>query len=489
MTHDGSPLIAIGSRTPVIRLKGTGSRSPYRRGFELVPVVPSPRATLRLPCVAMTPWHPLPPSSISRGAPPLLVQHTFTGTAYAVDLTDLTYVWSEALARQDILNRAWLDETSIDPSGDPAQLLILLRTLEAALNGDAPATWSLHRRHEHDLSLDVTCPLPAPLKALQWSFALSRATPESLTRDVIRPLLTLQRAQSSLVERLLAHLKDKDHVIDKLVDKLDSSGMDLAMVFPGAAGLRSGGRPSSRVQAGQFIKGLDVFDVERWRHEDGATRGDLRSSEALAALTSDGVRGLRREAGGSEDSQRREQDRADGKLPVTHTLDDETTEDEDAVGDDPGARRPPPPSIPAEDVTEASRRSLDAGISKQPGRGKRIGKIGGRRTTPSVTHTKDPGERPHESPQSKGGKLGKVGGGSSGTLGVARTGDEVNRAQVPRMQDEVAGKEPTPPPPRPAKDDAPSETAEERALRKRKELKEQLVGTGQGATKKRKRMF
>ena len=228
-------------------------------------------------------WHLLQLAQDSSPTPPLLLNYRFTETSYIVHLTDLTRIWAECLDRRAICARAAHDESSIDPSEDAQQLGILLRKIEAALGADGGTTLTLDPGARHGLKLTITSPLPAPLRPLRWSMYLAMSDPHSLTDHVVVPLLEDLKTRSSQVQSLLEQIRNKDHVIDKLVTQLEASAIDLATVFPGAAGLKNGRKLPSREQAGKVVKGLAVFE-EGKREVDGGNGQKL--GQDLASFAS-----------------------------------------------------------------------------------------------------------------------------------------------------------------------------------------------------------
>lgn len=198
-------------------------------------------------------------------APPLLVKYEFTNSQYKVFLTDLTYVWAETLERREIIKKALNLDTSIDPSEDGGQFRLLLRKLQDALEGQEGSRLSLSRRIKSDeLVLHTVIKLPPPWEPLKWPFHLACAHAELLTTELLLPCLSQQFMANAQVESLLHILKEKEHVLNKLSDKISSDGMDFANLFPGALGSRVGMK-LSREQAGKFVKGLSAFDETEWR--------------------------------------------------------------------------------------------------------------------------------------------------------------------------------------------------------------------------------
>ncbi|KAL8907785.1 MAG: hypothetical protein Q9207_001188 [Kuettlingeria erythrocarpa] len=71
-------------------------------------------------------------------------------------------------------------------------------------------------------------------------------------------------------------LQDKDHVISKFTDKLQSEGLELEQVFPSAILSKSSRKAVSEEDIGKTVKGLAPFDEKLWRRqftEDGDVPG------------------------------------------------------------------------------------------------------------------------------------------------------------------------------------------------------------------------
>lgn len=198
-------------------------------------------------------------------APPLLVKYEFTNSQYRVFLTDLTSVWIETLQRRDIIKKALNLDTSIDPSEDSDQFRLLLRKLQDALDGQEGSHLSLSGMGYEELVLHTVTKLPPPWEPLKWPFHLACAPAYLLTTELLLPCLSRQFVANAQVESLLHILKEKEHVLNKLADKINSSGEDFADLFPGALGSRVGMK-LSRGQAGKFVKGLSEFDETEWRN-------------------------------------------------------------------------------------------------------------------------------------------------------------------------------------------------------------------------------
>ncbi|KAL5314593.1 hypothetical protein ACEPPN_017234 [Leptodophora sp. 'Broadleaf-Isolate-01'] len=211
-------------------------------------------------------WSPLQLSP-SAGAhlPPLLICTTFTASSFAVHLTDLTYIWSESLNRAAIVQRSREEATSIDPS-EEGQLKIFLEKLKLGLARGKGTTLALTINGDSDrpsLVLSVSVDLPGRLAALQWPVRLAAAPQALLTSQLTVPMLQTLHAQVRERASLVDVLKDKDHVIQKLLDKLEEQGTDLGQIFPQAAG--KVGRKVDRKKAEDKVRGIVRFDMDAWR--------------------------------------------------------------------------------------------------------------------------------------------------------------------------------------------------------------------------------
>ena len=213
-------------------------------------------------------WKPLAAVSSVGTEAPLLIKASFTATSYSIYLTDLSQLWSESLDRRQIIRRALDAETSIDPSEGTDQLNLLLQKIQGAFAGQHESrlvlSWSGVDKH---LLLDISTSLPAPLHSLEWRSCLVPAPPALLTTELFLPCLRQQVLIISETRSLLELLKEKDHVISRLVDKLQSTGIEMSAVFPGAAGLRSTKNANSREVAARMVKGLGEFEEPKWRKD------------------------------------------------------------------------------------------------------------------------------------------------------------------------------------------------------------------------------
>lgn len=210
-----------------------------------------------------SPWRPI--GSVPQ-APPLLVKYEFTNSQYKIFLTDLTNVWTETLERREIIKKALNLDTSIDPSEDSGQFRLLLRKVQDALEGQEGSHLSLSRGIKpNEVVLHTVTKLPLPWEPLKWPFHLACAQADLLTTELLLPCLSQHFVANAQVESLLHILREKEHVLNKLADKINFDGVNFADLFPGALGSRAGMKVS-REQAGKFVKGLNEFDETEWQN-------------------------------------------------------------------------------------------------------------------------------------------------------------------------------------------------------------------------------
>lgn len=200
--------------------------------------------------------------------PPLLFSFVATSDGYQVHITDLTYMWSEQCNHRAILKRADERNTTIDPSEDPEQFRVLLKKIDEALRGCPGSSVSLNNgRSPESLELIAITKLPAPLKPLKWPLYLSKEPQPSSTGHLLLPMLRETAGFESRERALLEQIKNKDWVLGKLFDKIETMGIDLGTVFPGTSGLRAGRTGTTLEQAARYIKGVAPFDELTWTNE------------------------------------------------------------------------------------------------------------------------------------------------------------------------------------------------------------------------------
>ena len=201
--------------------------------------------------------------------PHFLISATFEADSYTIYLTDLTNIWIESLDHAAILLRAEEQNTSIDPT-DASQLHILLRKLGSALSSDPKSKLSLHiddisGRVRPGITLNLSIELPGGLAPLEWAINLAAAPQSVLMSQLTMPLIQAQHGRVREIESLKEVVKEKDHVIQRLMDKIETHGIDLVQVFPQA--ITKGGRKVDKARVEEKVQGLRQFDIEAWKKD------------------------------------------------------------------------------------------------------------------------------------------------------------------------------------------------------------------------------
>lgn len=230
-------------------------------------------------------WHRL---HLSGDLPPLLFQYTCTQQGYEIYLTDLTYVWTEQLFYKDIVKRAEEEAATIDPGEDPEQLKVLLEKIGGALQRGKESIVLSSGTQTDSLKLTTTTKLPAPLKPLRWPLKLSKEPLSAVTTRLLIPILKEEAERESHQRSLLSQIKQKDYVLGKLFDKIESLGAEIGSVFPSAAGLRTSRKGNTRSEAGRFVKGIAPFDEEAWLAEVGSSDGSGLGSNIFQEISESG---------------------------------------------------------------------------------------------------------------------------------------------------------------------------------------------------------
>ncbi|KAK7513869.1 XRCC4-like factor-domain-containing protein [Phyllosticta citriasiana] len=213
----------------------------------------------------VVPWTRLKSDSLDSDIR-LYVKPQFFPSSYTVLISDLCHIWEESLDRKQILRRALELDTSIDPTEDSDQLHLLLEKINAAFHGSTGTSVQLaHRGPDLALQIRLITPLPAPLEDLKWEMVMAPSPEVSVKEHLTLPLIAKAQEQRSQIDDLIGHLSAKDHVITKLLDKLEGTGFDLSSVFPGIAGTRGSKHSTPREQVALQVHGVGAFDAEKWR--------------------------------------------------------------------------------------------------------------------------------------------------------------------------------------------------------------------------------
>ena len=202
-------------------------------------------------------WKEIKITNKPTGTPPLLVKYLFGASTYRVYLTDLVSLWTESLEQTDIIQRAKSTASAID-AGDHDQCKILLRHIQGCLDEQPDTRVYLSHSSRNLLELHLHDPLSNGLKALKWPVHLNLRPQHVFTDEFVLPFLSQQLGTNIHISSLLQTIDEKDHVIERLTDKMESEGIELSKVFPGIALSKS--RPGvNRESLGKLVKGLGAF--------------------------------------------------------------------------------------------------------------------------------------------------------------------------------------------------------------------------------------
>ena len=212
-------------------------------------------------------------------APKLLVRAQFKDSGYEIELTDLSNMWRESVTKEDIIQRASDTGSSIDPGQDNEQFWIFLSKIQSALNGDEGTSLSLHAAGNDGavLSMELSTKLPHPLPAFVWNLQLELIPRQDTERLLVTPLLHKANNLLHQIDQLVFELHDKDRVISKICDRLETSGNDLTTVFPGVSNIKTSRKRGQREQLARHVKGLGDFDHRAW----SAQHANLESNEDM----------------------------------------------------------------------------------------------------------------------------------------------------------------------------------------------------------------
>ncbi|KAI5235498.1 XLF-domain-containing protein [Aureobasidium subglaciale] len=193
------------------------------------------------------------------GLPKLLVKYVISEAGYTVSITDLANIWVESLSNPEIIRNAESQSCSINPGDDAVQLQILLEQIHRVLRHEHDTTVHIALQPPNDLTLALKAPLPPPLPPFEWNMVLTKATSTEVVSEVISPLLLLAHQQQQQLNFLLGKLKDKDHAMSRLLDKMEATNTDLGSVFPGVSVGRNSQRSLKRHHVASRVPGLAPF--------------------------------------------------------------------------------------------------------------------------------------------------------------------------------------------------------------------------------------
>ncbi|EMC99520.1 hypothetical protein BAUCODRAFT_29867 [Baudoinia panamericana UAMH 10762] len=214
----------------------------------------------------------------------LLVKAALEASGYAIHLTDLSRVWGETLTKREIVRRAIKEDCSIDPSEGDDQYKILLEKIDQALSERDAGTCSVKpgTAENDSVLLTLFAPLPAPLHEFNWAVDLKLLPVEHVASELVTPLLQHAWTLRGQIQQLIHALGDKDRIISKITDRLETSGNDLTTVFPGVSNIKLSRKKSQREQLARHVKGLADFDEAGWQdHQPANSSHERLDDQAL----------------------------------------------------------------------------------------------------------------------------------------------------------------------------------------------------------------
>lgn len=194
--------------------------------------------------------------------PSLLLRFCFETEEHTIQVTDLCRVWIVRLEKSHVLRQAEDEDCSIDPSQDDEQYDILMQKLHSSLRDQVNLGCSVSG--DNALLLTTECALPYPLRPLHWTWRLELMGPSGVQSQFIMPLIASNYIQAKKVDELCRLMVEKDNALANLLDKIESTGLDLTNAFPQTASVRSAKRMNKKEQLLQQVKGLRPFRPREW---------------------------------------------------------------------------------------------------------------------------------------------------------------------------------------------------------------------------------
>jgi hypothetical protein len=235
----------------------------------------------------------------SLSLPRLLVKTSFEkkgpDTKYEVLLSDSSRVWREALTNEQIIARARDIHCAIEPLDmENRQAVFDLIQKSFSDPGQRPEEVKLEFSAIDDgreLILRMSAPLAPGLPDLTWEVHLKLLPPSAISTYLLDPLLVYASDLHVQVGLLIKELEAKDHVLERVCDRLEASGDSLTAVFPAKAGVRLNRNKSQRLQLGPHVHGLGNFDSATWQERwqkavrESDVEGSTRKAEVLQNLS------------------------------------------------------------------------------------------------------------------------------------------------------------------------------------------------------------
>ncbi|KAF2434764.1 hypothetical protein EJ08DRAFT_429713 [Tothia fuscella] len=195
----------------------------------------------------------------------LYIKSAFSDASYDLWITDMYRSWHEHLNKKQIIHRANDNGLQIDLS-DSNNLRIVLGHLQKSLQADDRINADTSQEEEY-LVLAAEISLPKPLPVASWIFRPASCTPDEFREQVTGPLFDKIHKQEQSEIDLIQRLKDKDHVIERLLDQVAKVNVDISTIFPALAGHANARKGMSKDEAEALVPALAPFDSQAWQEE------------------------------------------------------------------------------------------------------------------------------------------------------------------------------------------------------------------------------
>lgn len=203
----------------------------------------------------------------AQDAPKLFYSFTSKSDEYRVRITDLVHMWEQRASQDEILRDAASSHCSIDPSESAPQRNALLEKLGHSLSHGQNVLVHGQADRGHGFDVATSSMLPAPLSPLHWTFRLRRLSQVAFSELLVHPCLHELGLLQDQVTSLQQIIKEKDHVMAKLLDKIEGSAIDIGLLFPGISGSKSRRHVLTVAEATDHVPGMKAFDRAIWLSE------------------------------------------------------------------------------------------------------------------------------------------------------------------------------------------------------------------------------
>ena len=272
-------------------------------------------------------WHQLNLNSSRDAArvPQLHIKFTTYksgSTRLTLHLTDLVTLYTCSLTKAEIIEEAERNNSPIQASSSDKQFDVLLNYLAQGLSGKQNTLTNSHSNDNDNnvlLKLRTTQPLPGSLGSLTFTFPLTQQPASNFSAELLRPVLAELQHKQTYAAKLLQVIKDKDHVIERLMEKVGSQVQgDMSVVFPMLTGKRERGVR----EAEKWVTGLKRFDAldetnDEREGVDGLLSVEGQDGSRIADANTDWVKRLPGEATLEGDAKSDTSDSTNSPSPVT----------------------------------------------------------------------------------------------------------------------------------------------------------------------------